>query len=313
MISRRKFLRGTGGAALAIPFLDSLANRADAQADGAPKRFICIKSFSTQLIEEWYPTVRGNGYQLHDDVYTGDKADGTTLLSTPLGGGPYTQAPLADMVGENGGISNILGPALTPHLSKLTLIRGLDFLPSVNHNYGGLLGNYSSCTPATPCDGDNLPDIPTIDQVLAFSSRFYESTPWARYLHVSQGVENSVSYSDLGNPGGAVQQLTARTNPLDAWNDLFRGVMAPEPTEMESEPNRDQLLVDRVYDEYVRLRDNPRLSASDRLRFEQYITLVSELQARMTQNRVLSCTIPAEPESLANNTGTDPTDIRRKW
>ena len=40
-----------------------------------------LKSFSTQLISSWYPTMSGNGYQLHDDVYGGNKADGTTLLS----------------------------------------------------------------------------------------------------------------------------------------------------------------------------------------------------------------------------------------
>ena len=32
-----------------------------------------------------------------------------------------------------------------------------------------------------------------------------------------------MSYSDLGMKGGAVQQLKARTNPLDAFNDVFAG------------------------------------------------------------------------------------------
>ena len=147
--SRRNFLRGAGGALLAIPFLESIATK-EALAAEAPRRLIVLKSFSTQLISEWYPTMSGNGYQLHDAVYSGNKADGTTLLTTPLGGGPYTQAPLAELQGDSG-ISSILGPALNPFLSKLTLIRGLDFLPAVNNNYGGILGNYSSCTNATPC------------------------------------------------------------------------------------------------------------------------------------------------------------------
>ena len=58
----------------------------------------------------------------------------------------------------------------------------------MNHNYGGLLGNFSSCTAATPCDADSLPDVPTIDQVMAYSSKVYPPTPGLRYLHISQGV-----------------------------------------------------------------------------------------------------------------------------
>src|SRR4029077_18573805 len=140
-----------------------------------------------------------------------------------------TWAPLTDFQTSTG-ISGILGPALNPFLPKLTLIRGLDFLPSVNHNYGGLLGNFSSCTAATPCDADGLPDVPTIDQVMAYSPKIYPSTPGLRYLHLSQGVTDSMSYSDLGTVGGAVQQLKTRTNPLDAFNDVFGTAPAPRST-----------------------------------------------------------------------------------
>jgi hypothetical protein len=312
-VSRRQLLRGAGGAVLALPFLESLASR-EALAQAAPRRLVVMKSFSTQLISEWYPTMSGNGYQLHDDVYSGTKADGTTLLSAPLAGGPYTQAPLSDFETASG-ISGILGPALNPFLSKLTLIRGLDFLPSVNHNYGGILGNYSSCTNATPCDADSIQPVATIDQVLAYSSKFYATTPWARHLHISQGVEDSMSYSHMGMQGGPIQQLKARTNPLDAWNDLFAGL---DPPEEEEEPSgggneRNKLLVDRVYEQYVRLRDHQRLSRSDKQLVEQYVTLVTELQARLSSNQTLSCTPPLEPESLANNSGTDAGDIAQKW
>ena len=308
-LSRRQLLRGAGGAVLALPFLESIASK-EALAAPAPKRLVVMKSFSTQIISSWYPTFSGNGYVLKNDVYSGNKADGTTLLTTPLGGGPYTQAPLRDFETPNG-VSEILGPALNPHLDKITLIRGLDFLPSVNHNYGGILGNYSSCTAATPCDADGLTDVPTIDQVLAYSAKFYENTPWARYLHLSQGVDNSMSYSSMGQQGGPVQQLKARTNPLDAWNDLFAGANPDQP--VNPGPNRDKLLIDKVYEDYKRLRDNKRLSATDRQLVDQYVNLIAELQAKLETSQTLSCTIPPEPDSLANNTGTDPADIKQKW
>src|SRR4051812_32514065 len=186
-VSRRLFLRGAGGALLALPLLESLLPKtAGAQAATAPKRLIVFKSFSTQLIKQWYPTFSGNGYALKDSKYNDSKADGSTLLTKKLvPGSPYTWAPLGDLKTDQG-ISGILGAKLNPFLDKLTLIRGLDFLPSVNHNFGGLLGNFASCTKATPCDADSLGAVPTIDQVLAYSPKFYTSTPGQRSLHISQ-------------------------------------------------------------------------------------------------------------------------------
>jgi hypothetical protein len=310
--TRRALLKGAGGALLALPFLESLVPReASGQAATPPRRFIVLKSFSTQLVQEWYPRFTGNGYALKNSKYSGSKADGTTLLTQKLVSGKnYTWAPLEELKTATG-ISGILGPELNPFLSKLTLIRGLDFLPAVNHNYGGLLGNFSSCTAATPCDADGLADVPTIDQVMAYSPKVYASTPGLRYLHISQGVTDSMSYSDLGMVGKAVQQLKARTNPLDAFNDVF-GTAPTTPDAMPSS-DRDRLLVDRVYQDYTRLKQNQRLSAADKQLVDQYITLVAELQAKLTSTPTLSCTRPATPTSLANNTGLDSKDISTKW
>ena len=311
---RRMFLKGAGGAVLAMPFLESLVPRqAAGQTVTPPKRFIVLKSFSTQLVQEWYPRFTGNGYQLKDTKYAGSsKADGTTLLTQKLVSGKnYTWAPLTDFQTSTG-ISGILGPALNPFLPKLTLIRGLDFLPTVNHNYGGLLGNFSSCTAATPCDADSLTDVPTIDQVMAYSTKVYPTTPGLRYLHISQGVTNSMSYSDLGMKGGAVQQLSARTNPLDAFNDVFAGFTSGGTN---PPPMRDKLLVDRVYGDYMRLKQNSRLSGADKQLVDRYVSLVSELQAKLTPSGtpMMSCTPPVAPASMANNTALNTTDITTKW
>ncbi|HEX2733232.1 MAG TPA: DUF1552 domain-containing protein [Polyangiaceae bacterium] len=311
--SRRMFLRGAGGAVLALPLLESLLPKAVAQSTAAPKRFIVVKSFSTQLIKQWYPAFEGNGYTLKDAVYSDSKADGTTLLTQKLAGGPYTWAPLSDLMTDNG-ISGILGPKLNPFMDKLTLIRGLDFLPSVNHNFGGLLGNFSSCTQATPCDADALDQVPTIDQVLAYSSKFYPNPPAQRSLHITQGVVDSMSYTDYGQ-GGEIEQLKARTNPKDAFNDLFAGVQNTTDSPAAATANPDALLVDKVIDQYRALRDNPRLSKDDKAKLEQHVNLLAELETRLGggSSGPVSCTLPSEPESLDNNSETDPGDITKKW
>ncbi len=313
-VSRRLFLGGAG-ALVALPILESLAPRSvGAQSQADPKRFICMKSFSTQLIKSWYPSFNGNGYQLKDDVYSGSKADGTTLLSAPLGGGPYTQAPLSDLR-TDAGISEILGPSLNQYLEKLTLIRGLDFLPSVNHNYGGLLGNFSSCTAATPCDADGLDPVPTIDQVLAYSSKFYERVPAVRALHISQGVEDAMSYSNFGQAGATVEQLKTRTNPLDVWNDLFSSLVVTDPDDEPVEANPNALLVDQVMEQYRELKRSSRLSREDQVKLDAHLNLLAEVEARLdpSGNTNFSCVKPLEPESLMNNSGTDPSDISTKW
>ncbi len=299
-----------------MPFLESLLPRgATAQEAMAPKRFITLKTFSTQLIKKWYPAFEGNGYVLKDEVYGGSKADGTTLLTQTIDGTAYTQAPLSELRTDSG-ISSILGPALNPFLDKLTLIRGLDFLPSVNHNYGGLLGNFSSCTAATPCDADGLESVPTIDQVMAYSDKVYPNTPAQRYLHISQGVVDSMSYTDYGQAGGPVEQLQARTNPRDAFNDVFGDFEAPsaDGNAPATGPDPDALLVDRVIDQYRALSNSPRLSADDKQKVDQHVNLLAEIESRLGgTTSSLSCAPPLEPESLENNSGTDPSDISTKW
>jgi len=120
-----------------------------------------------------------------------------------------------------------------------------------------------------------------------------------------------MSYSDLGMVGSKVQQLKARSNPLDAFNDVF-GTNPPDDSGMPPS-DRDKLLVDRVYDDYVALKNNSRLSADDKELVERYVGLVAELQAKLTVTPTMSCTVPATPQSLANNSNLDPKDITTKW
>jgi Protein of unknown function (DUF1552) len=120
-----------------------------------------------------------------------------------------------------------------------------------------------------------------------------------------------MSYSDMGMVGGAVQQLKSRTNPLDAFNDVF-GTNPPDSGGAMTN-DRDKLLVDRVYADYVSLKSNKRLSADDKNLVGQYVNLVAELQAKLTVTPTMSCTVPAAPTSLANNTQLDTTDITTKW
>src|SRR5690606_10789488 len=309
-VRRRLFLQGLGGSVLALPFMPSLLPKeAVAQTGAVVKRFFAIKSYSAQNIIDWYPSSPVSGYSVRD--YGGDggangKDDGTLVLNERLSesSGRHSNnqeyfghyAPLSDF---SDGISRILGPELNPFAPKMLLLRGLDFLPDTNHNDGGMLGHYGGGSISD--QAGNIERWPTIDQVLAQSSKFYPSTPLGgRSLHLSPGRSNTFSFTEDGD------QVIADTNPRTAFDRLF-GNFEPDGGEPQVNPNLK--LVDRVYEDYARARDGRAMSSADRQTVERHMTYLSELQDRLQGGAVTGCTPPDEPPSVSAN-GTNVPDIQ---
>lgn len=310
-LKRRMFLHGAGGALLALPWLPSLLSREARAQSAAPLRFITVKSYSTQNIRDFYPSRAVSGYTLRR--YGGDesgggngKDDGTLALSQALAessgrhsnGNQYTGAwaPLSDFA--DGGVSNILGEHLNPFLDKLLLLRGLDFLPDTNHNDGGILGNYAGGSIAE--DASSLREFQTIDQVLAYSNKFYPTVPrGTRSLHLSPGRSNTFSYTRSGNANGSIEQVIADTNPRAVFDRLFSDFTGGEEPTPGVNPNL--ALVDRVIEDYRAVRDSSRLSSADKQALEQHMNFMAELQARLEAPPVSgSCTAPDRPPSVPN-------------
>jgi len=319
---RRVFLQGLGGALVSVPFLPSLFER-ELRAAGTPRplRFITVKSYSTQNIRDFYPSRAVSGYTLRD--YGGDesgggngKDDGTLALSQALSessgrhsnGNEYTGtfAPLADFA--DGGISRILGTELNPFLDKLLLLRGLDFLPDTNHNDGGILGNFAGGSISE--SKDEILACPTIDQVLAYSNKFYPTAPrGGRSLHLSPGRSNTFSYTQAGDAGNELTQLTADTNPRNVFDRLFADFV--DPGEMP-EVNPNLKLVDRVIEDFRAVQNSSRLSQADRDRLEQHIDFLSEIEARIGTPPTSGCTAPTAPPSIPNQ-GVDVPTLRESY
>ncbi|MFO0727777.1 MAG: DUF1552 domain-containing protein [Myxococcota bacterium] len=293
-IDRRMFLRSASGALLGIPFLSSLLPKT-ARAAVAPvkKRFVGIQSYSGQIATEWYPTATPAGYQLRNALFSDDgKKDGTTYLSQRIPNYPeHSWAPLTDFSAS--GVSNIIGTSLNRHLGKMNLLRGLDFLAGWSHTQGGYFGNYAASAAAP----SNVPDLPTVDQVLAYSPKFYESAPRKRSLHLGTGSPSSCSYTNYGMAGGPVEEISAFLNPAAAWDEVFRDFMAPNmPRE---NPNRS--LLHAVHDDYARVQRNPRLSALDKQALDRHLSFLSDIESSLMTQTQLACTVPARPRSIAND------------
>ncbi|MBL8944038.1 MAG: DUF1552 domain-containing protein [Myxococcales bacterium] len=287
---RRVFLRSAGGLALGLPFLPSLLPR---QAKGAPgdqaKRFIAIQSQSGQMVADFWPAWTPAGYQLRDTMYGGPRADGTTALSETMPGSTAKWAPLSDFVGQD--LSRVISADLQPYYDKMLLLRGLDYLQGTSHGTGQLLGNYANCASAGEFESRGLGPMPTIDQVLAYSDRFYTSTPHARSIVLATGSPSSISDTNYGIAGGAIENIPAYLEPHDLWQDLFGDFMEPGmPTE---HPNR--RLVNAVYEDYSRLKQHSRLSAADRDAVERHMTFLADIENELANGLSAACVKPPEP------------------
>ena len=301
-LNRRLFLRGAGGAMLALPWLPSLLPRsARAQASAVPRRFIAIKTYNGTPVLDWYPRQAPAGYQTH-------AVDGTVALSQALpeatgrhsNGEQYfgRGAPLSDFAGT--GLSNIFGTQLNPHLDMMLLFRGLDFMPGMNHNYGGYLGNFGLNTPATGGPVANSQINATMDYVMSRSANVYPTAPIGpRVLHVgSRNNTSSYAPRNLNDPLAVgtnnIEQAQAFTNPRTAFNTVFASV-TPDPS---PSPGVSPQLVDRVIDDYRRVWSGNRLSAADRQVLDRHITHLVELEQRVNVVVQNACQLPNPPTTL---------------
>jgi hypothetical protein len=289
------FLRAATGAAVGMPFLSSLLPRtAKAQNAPQPLRFVAMKSYSGQVATQWYPTSTPAGYQLRDAVYPTvmEKHDGTTYLPTRIPGTKYSTAPLTDFSSATG-ISNVLGPSLNPYLPKLSLLRGLDFLPGCGHNSGGTYGNYAA---ATNMDVYSLPQVPTIDRVLAYSPVFYPQAPLLRALDVGTGSPGGFSWTNYGVAGGPVEEINFELDPLQAFNKAFGMFM---PSNMPK-VNPNVALMNAIHADYSKLSTHTRISAADKMLLERHMSFLDDVTMHLSQTSTVACTVPTAPPSIPN-------------
>ena len=269
-MNRRQFLRGAGGATVAIPLMASL-EPARANPLGAPKRFMMYATPHGGIWEQymWPDTsMMTESANIGHQIWRGD------LAPTMNGAERY----LSDVIrGDSSTFTEDI-------VNEMNLLRGLDIPFYISHHTGGHMGNYGRN------DGEfeglnNLPYQPTIDQVMAWSNGFLGDT--TGMVRRSVHVQNEISYgwANPANPGGAVDPLPVDWSSLWLFDQLFgNGPVDP------SEPRR--LVVDKVLASYTRLRDGAfgparRLSNGDRNRLDAHMERLFEVERKL--NAVAEC------------------------
>ena len=274
-VGRRQFLLGAGGAALALPFLPSLVSK-DAQAAGPDtrKRFVAMATRHGGIWpEHMYPDsslLMGGGNYAGHDVRWG------TLGYTQNNGDGYISPVLSSR-------------GLTATLAqKMNLVRGIDIPFYLAHHTGGHLGNYA-LNSGIGDDGVRMRNFPrpTIDQIMAWSPEFYPSLDGVleRSIHVGErGM--STNWSNPAAQSGSIQQ----TNTDRSSRAVFDRIFASGDSGVSTRPP----IADKILENYTRLRSsNKGLSAQDKLRLDEHIERIDELQRKL--NTDVACMGVTQP------------------
>ncbi len=270
--NRRQFLKGIGGATLALPFLPSLLDKASAQAAATPRpRMVAMFT--------------GHGAASQANMFP--KAE------TPFTHGAYTfrQSSLKPTVnGARASLSPVLtapSSLLTDRIaSKMNTLMGLDLPFYQGHHKGGYLGNH--CVNTHTADSEvnrNIPPRPTIDQILATSEKFYEPSTPVRLPSMQIGASGACWgwSSPKSRSGDIIRIPTTRDS-----NTLFKNIYVAPQTQAPKRPPS----LNYVHESYKRLHDGAfgdalKISANDRRRLQEHMEKVNSLIKRMSA--VASC------------------------
>ncbi len=264
-IGRRQLLRGLGGAALGLPFLEATQARGAASAEPI-RRFGVFFACNGVEMSRWFP--RGSY-------------------------GPLTAAHLKGTANE----------ALIPHVSKLLIPRGLHMAPRSGGRDPGGGDDHGRCMAhkltAFNATKEGLALGPSIDYVLA--AEINPGPVGARRPPLNLWVGKpgnymSLDYISYSAPRAAVSGIN---NPFEA----YAGLVGLSRSSQASKQARARILrrrtsvLDLVRDRMQALKRRP-LSQSDREKLDMHFTAVREVEIRVSQTG-LSCIDPDIAERAA--------------
>jgi hypothetical protein len=240
-IDRRAFLKGIGGAALALPGLDAMGAEVSTKL---PRRFCAIYTANGMSLPQaehklpewsWFPTAESNGQFVFGKS------------TEPL-------SPFRKQLSFLGGLYHPNGPKADPHICSDMWLTGA---PLQNPKPG----TFNSAG---------------LDQVIAAHTRQHCRQP-SLVLSIDAGTgflsrTGTISYNLEGRP------IPAENNPRRVFDRLFRGDRTSLQAAHEKLQKRIKL-VDAVA-ESARSLDE-KLGKSDRERMDQYLTSLNEVEERL--------------------------------
>lgn len=266
--SRRRFLRGAGGLAVGIPFLESFASR---QAFAAPnKRFGVFFCCNGVNMEKFFPTSYG--------AITPETLAGTSI------------------------------EALGSHASKLLIPRGLFQVPrgfgrdaSGGDDHAKGVGHKLTCAP-NMMTAERYSSGASIDHLVAKAINPGGKGPLNLMVGGrSKDVLGSCSYSGPG------QQAVPFVDPWKAFKDWMGQGAKPAggPPAIDYEALRRKSVLDMVKPDFDALKANKVLSKADRDKLDLHFSAIRSVETGLGTAGLVACNLP---DALTKEVmGVDPT------
>jgi hypothetical protein len=251
--TRRNFLRGASGVAIALPWLDYFA-RGSARAQATPgpaQRFVTVFTPGGTVLNKWRPS------------------------------GSETEPVL----------SPILAP-LEPMKQKLLVLDGVDMKSAVGGIHEEGIVALLTGTPQSDSNR-RYASGPSVDQVIADRlmkpRRSLEvAIRWA--TGKAHGLLNTNNCLNFENAAGA-KPIPPRLDPVEIWNDLFKMQGAAQSDEARLRLVRKRSILDFLDRRYVGLA--AQLGAEDRAKLEQHLTKIREIERTLEDlPAAVSCKAP---------------------
>jgi hypothetical protein len=268
-LSRRTLLRGAGGVAIGLPFLEIMMPQGRAYAASAvPKRYINFFSPNGTIYPAWVPTA-------------GTSPTNFTL-STILAPLAPNQKNIVVIDGlTNTAASN--GPG-DDHMKGMgTMLTGTELMPGTNQGGAG--------APAGLAGGISA------DQVISGIIGKTTKLP-SLELGVESGSAGTVwGYTSYTGPG---QALPPDNDPASVFKRAFTGVgtMATPASNTAGQAlaAERKSILDAVIANYAQL--NPQLGTADRAKLDLHLSTIRDLETRVTSAGAVAgagCVVPAAP------------------
>jgi hypothetical protein len=274
-MSRRALLRGAGGVAIGLPFLEAMTpfgRTSHAAGTTPPKRFIVFFSPDGSIRENWLPTGTETSFTL-------------SRILAPLEANKQSIVVLDNVENKVGGYAARPGDDHMKGMGAMLTGRGL--LPGSTQGGAG--------------DPAGLASGISVDQAIA--SVIGND---AKFRSMELGVQSGSAGTVWGYTAyaGSNQPLPPDNNPASVWNRVFSGFGGADPALLRQQAERKSVL-DAVIQSYGKL--NPKLGASDKAKLDEHLGNIRDLEMRLTATGTsgAACAKPASPGTIDYKTNAN--------
>lgn len=285
-LSRRMFLRGAAGSALAIPLLSSLLPKSASAQGTATKRFISIiTGYDMGHHAAWLPAMNSPITNLAQPLRTFAPGNGHHAIKwQPL----RDFAPTASSV-----LSTVAGSAFSPYLESMTVMRSLNHMTRYGHGAAPVLGGIIGERTLHP-DRGNLSTIETADVVLNKNRAF--NPAGLPLIFAGTGGYGPDAYSYTAVAGGATGTASIGDDLTALYNRLFTNGTFPQTGSVTVRHPRYDILT-RVQEDYTRVRNSRHISAADRVTLDNALDQFRDTQLSLTRVSSSQCSYSSLPRS----------------